>query len=157
MGINWHRWQTTDHRPQTDDTLNLSYYLTWLELYHGVTSSFFGIGILLVSDLLGFWYFGRYRSPPFLYRSPLFSSKGGQSSLKRGAIAPLLRKKGGNRPLFDTRTVPDRVFRRYPYGKYREIPTDTDQKIPIRYNSRPDSVLAVVKKRSGQMSMHKHN
>jgi hypothetical protein len=26
-------------------------------VYHGVTSSFFGIGILLVSDLLGFRYF----------------------------------------------------------------------------------------------------
>ena len=29
-------------------------------VYHGVTSSFFGIGILLVSDLLDFWNFGRY-------------------------------------------------------------------------------------------------
>jgi len=29
-------------------------------VYHGVTSSFFGIGILLVSDLLDFWYYGRY-------------------------------------------------------------------------------------------------
>ena len=31
--------------------------MCFLELYHGVTSSFFGIGILLVSDLLGFRYF----------------------------------------------------------------------------------------------------
>jgi hypothetical protein len=30
----------------------------YLELYHGVTSSFFGIGILLVSDLLDFRYYG---------------------------------------------------------------------------------------------------
>jgi hypothetical protein len=29
----------------------------------------------------------------------------------------------------------DRDFLRYRYGKYREIPTDTDRKIPIRYNS----------------------
>jgi len=29
-------------------------------VYHGVTSSFFGIGILLVSDLLDFRYYGRY-------------------------------------------------------------------------------------------------
>jgi len=29
-------------------------------VYNGVTSSFFGIGILLVSDLLDFRYFGRY-------------------------------------------------------------------------------------------------
>jgi hypothetical protein len=26
-------------------------------VYHGVTSSFFGIGVLPVSDLLGGWYF----------------------------------------------------------------------------------------------------
>jgi len=31
-----------------------------LELYRGVTGSFFGIGILPVSDLLDFRYFGRY-------------------------------------------------------------------------------------------------
>ena len=29
-------------------------------VYNGVTSSFFGIGILLVSDLLDFRYFSRY-------------------------------------------------------------------------------------------------
>ena len=34
-------------------------------VYRGVTSSFFGIGILPVSDLLDFRYFGRYRSPLF--------------------------------------------------------------------------------------------
>jgi len=32
----------------------------FLFVYHGVTSSFFGIGILLVSDLLDFRYYGRY-------------------------------------------------------------------------------------------------
>jgi hypothetical protein len=39
---------------------------------------------------------------------------------KRGP-GPLLRKKGA-----------PTVFLRYRYGKYREIPTDTDRKIPIR-------------------------
>ena len=29
----------------------------------------------------------------------------------------------------------DRVFRRYRYGKYQKIPTDTDRKIPIRYTT----------------------
>jgi hypothetical protein len=70
-------------------------------VYHGVTNSFFGIGILLVSDLLGFWYFGRYHSPLFV-SFPSFFLKRGAELLKKGAIAPLLRKKGGNRPLFDT-------------------------------------------------------
>jgi len=68
-----------------------------IELYRGVTGSFFGIGILPVSDLLDFRYFGRYRSPPFLYTSPLSSPlffQKGVELLKKGAIAPLLRKKG---------------------------------------------------------------
>jgi hypothetical protein len=70
-------------------------------VYHGVTSSFFGIGILLVSDLLGFWYFRSVSFPPFLSFPPFFLKRGAEL-LKKGAIAPLLRKKGGNRPLFDT-------------------------------------------------------
>jgi hypothetical protein len=32
-------------------------YMFFRVVYHGVKSSFFGIGILLVSDLLGGWYF----------------------------------------------------------------------------------------------------
>jgi len=54
--------------------------------------------------------------------------------LKRGLSPPLLRKKGasanflrGSRQSFETENT-DRVFLRYRYGKYREIPTDTDQK-----------------------------
>ena len=74
-----------------------------LELYRGVTGSFFGIGILPVSDLLNFRYFGRYRSPPFLYTSPLSAPL--FTFLKKGAIAPLLRKKGGAAP-FLIRNVP---------------------------------------------------
>ena len=73
-------------------------------VYHGVTSSFFGIGILLVSDLLGFRYFGRYcctvsfggntflriRGNSFLKNSagiPFFLQKEGEA-YKKGAEAP---------------------------------------------------------------------
>jgi hypothetical protein len=65
--------------------------IIFLELYRGGTGSFFGIGILSVSDLLDFRYFGRYRSPPFLYTSPLSSplfSKRGSSFSKRGPLPP---------------------------------------------------------------------
>ncbi len=34
--------------------------------------------------------------------------------------------------IYDTEST-DRVFLRYRYGNYREIPTDTDRKIPTRY------------------------
>jgi hypothetical protein len=51
---------------------------------------------------------------------------------------PLLGKKGapanfliGSRQIFDTENT-ERVILRYRYGKYQEIPTDTDQKIPTR-------------------------
>jgi len=63
---------------------------------HSVTSSFFGIGILLVSDLLDFRYFGRYR-PPLFYTSPLSSplfSKRGLEPSKRGPLPPFRGKRG---------------------------------------------------------------
>ena len=49
-------------------------------VYRGDTSSFFGIGILLVSDMLDFRYFGRYHSPLFCILPPFpppFFPKGG--------------------------------------------------------------------------------
>jgi len=73
-------------------------------VYRDVTHSFFGIGILPVSDLLDFRYFGRYRSPPFLYTSPLssplFSKRFGAS--QKGGHCPPFEEKGGHCPLFDT-------------------------------------------------------
>ena len=73
-------------------------------VYRGVTSSFFGIGILLVSDLLDF----RYRSvsfPPFLYTSPfsspLFFQKG-VGAPQKGGHCPPFEEKGGHCPLFYT-------------------------------------------------------
>jgi hypothetical protein len=85
-------------------------------VYRGVTSSFFGIGILPVSDLLDFRYFGRYRSPPFfVYFPPFFPPFFQKGLLKKGAIAPLLRKKGGTAPFFIPKCT-DRIFLRYRYG-----------------------------------------
>ena len=108
---------------------------SYLELYRGGTGSFFGIGILPVSDLLDFRYFGVSIPPFFLYFPPFlppFFPKG--ELLKKGAIAPLLRKKGGTAPFFIPKCT-DRVFLRYRYGKYREIPTEYRPKIPNRYTT----------------------
>ena len=68
--------------------------------YHGGSSHFFGIGIYPVSDWLGIGIFGRYCSPlfcivpPFLYRSPLFSLKGGYAPQKGGHQPPFEEKRG---------------------------------------------------------------
>jgi hypothetical protein len=66
-------------------------------VHHGVTSSFFGIGILPVSDLLGSWYF---RLVLLIWRELLFSAKGGLAVSKRGPV-PLFPQKGGQCPLFE--------------------------------------------------------
>jgi hypothetical protein len=80
--------------------------------YHrGISMFKFLRGILWVDDSA--YSFGRWW-PPLLG--------------KKGAPANLLR---GSRQIFDTENT-DRVSLRYRYGKYREIPTDTDRKIPIR-------------------------
>ena len=80
-------------------------YLTKCDItrvvYHGVTSSFFGIGILLVSDLLDFRYFGRYRSPLFCILPPFpppFFTKRGLELSKRGPLPPFLGKRGALPP-----------------------------------------------------------
>jgi hypothetical protein len=109
-------------------------------VHHGVTSSFFGIGILPVLDLLGGQYF---RLVLLIWRELLFSAKGGWL-YQKGGQCPLFPQKGGRCPLFEGKGVPaknmipkrtNRDFLWYRYGKYQEIPTDTDRKIPIRYNS----------------------
>jgi hypothetical protein len=85
-----------------------------LELYRGVTSSFFGIGILLVSDLLDFRFSVGIDPPFFVYFPPFlppFFPKG-LELLKKGAIAPLLRKKGGTAPFLIPKCT-DRIFLRY--------------------------------------------
>jgi len=105
-------------------------------VYHGVTSSFFSIGILLVSDVLGFRYFGRYcctvsfggntflrfRGNSFFEKfrgNSFFLQKEGEVYKK--AEAPPSRKKGapanflrGSRQSFDTENT-DRDILWYRY------------------------------------------
>jgi hypothetical protein len=116
-------------------------------VYHGVTSSFFGIGILPVSDLTGrsvFW------SVLLVWQELLFSAKGELAVSKRGPVPPFSLKNGASAPFFGEKGVPakkmipkctNRDFLRYRYGKYQEIPTDTDQKIPIQYTTLEKSDL----------------
>jgi hypothetical protein len=107
-----------------------------LELYRSVTSSFFGIGILPVSDLLDFGISVGIDPPLFCILPPFpppFFQKGVEL-LKKGAVAPLLRKKGGTAPFFIPKCT-DRIFLRYRYGKYQEIPTEYRPKIPNRYTT----------------------
>jgi len=69
--------------------------------YHGDTSHFFGIGISRYQIQPVSVFFGRHRSPLFVYYPPFpppFFSKRGLELLKKGAIAPLLRKKGATAP-----------------------------------------------------------
>ena len=132
------------------------YYATRMNLYNLI----FRMVILFCMQLSKiqlvhfgiFWsvllYIGMYRSRVgklwrehlfFFWKIPrefLFFAKEGT---KRGPMPPLLRKKGapanflrGSHQSFDTENT-DRVFLRYRYGKYREIPTDTNRKIPTRY------------------------
>jgi hypothetical protein len=110
-------------------------------LYHGVTSSFFDIGILPVSDLTGQSVF---RLVLLVWRVLLFSAKGGLAVSKRGPVPPFTLKKGACAPFSREKGVPakkmipkctDRDFLWYWYGKYQEIPTDTDRKIPIIYTT----------------------
>jgi hypothetical protein len=110
-------------------------------VYHGVTTSFFGIGILPVSDLFGGRYFW---SVLLIWRELLFSAKGGLAVSKRGLVPTFFSKKGAIAPFLREIGFPakkiipkctDRDFLLYRYGKYQEIPTDTDRKIPIRYTT----------------------
>jgi hypothetical protein len=111
----------------------------YLESYHGVNSSFFGIGILPVSDLTGWSVF---RSILLVWRELLFSAKGGLAVSKRGPVPPFSLKKGARAPYLREKGVPakkmipkctDQDFLWYRYGKYQEKLTNTDRKIPIRY------------------------
>ncbi len=65
--------------------------------------------------------------------TPCFRKRGA-GCIKKGAIAPFLREIG-----FPAKKIipkcTDRDFLRYRYGKYQEIPTGTDRKIPIRYTT----------------------
>jgi hypothetical protein len=79
----------------------------------------------------------RFRGNSFFEKfrgNSFFSSKGGRNVQKGGRGPPFIGKRGLLPffcQIFDTENT-DRVFLRYRFGKYREIPTDTDRKIPIR-------------------------
>ncbi len=90
-------------------------------VYHDVTSSFFGIGILPVSDLTGrsvFW------SVLLVWRELLFSAKGGLA-LSKGGWCPLFPSKRGHRPPF--------------WGK-KGFPPKNDTKMYVWYRPRFPSV-----------------
>jgi hypothetical protein len=56
----------------------------------------------------------------------------GPRPLKKGAMTPLSRKKGDpTKKIIPNCT--DQVFLRYRFGKYQEIPTEYQPKIPNRY------------------------
>jgi hypothetical protein len=70
---------------------------------------------------------------PFFRKRVLAVSKGGPVPpffLKKGASAPFLKEKGVPAKKMIPKCT-DRDFLQYGYGKYQEIPTNTDLKIPI--------------------------
>jgi hypothetical protein len=78
-----------------------------------------------------------------LAETPFFHKRGAGCT-KTGDGAPFFPQKGGQCPLFREKGVPtkkmipkctDRDFLWHWYGKYQEIPTDTDRKIPIQYTT----------------------
>jgi hypothetical protein len=71
-------------------------YLKSRVVYHGVTSRFFGIGILPVSDLTGQLVF---RSVLLVWRELLFPLKGGWQ-YQKGGWSPLFPSKRGPVPPF---------------------------------------------------------
>ncbi len=63
-----------------------------------------------------------------------FFLKMGAGPLKKGAVTPLSRKKGVPAKIIIPKCT-DRVFLRYRFGKYQEIPTEYRPKIPKRYTT----------------------
>jgi hypothetical protein len=102
-----------------------------------VTSSFFGIGILPVSDLTGWavhmaWYFGRNYK---FGGNSFFPQKGarGAGCLKRGLVPPFSLEKGAGAPFLEgkrgSRQNNDtKMYRlRFPSVSIWEIPRNTDR------------------------------
>jgi hypothetical protein len=77
------------------------------------TSSFFGIGILPLSDLTGRSVF---RSVLLVWRELLFSAKGGLAVSKRGLVPPFSLKKGASAPFLREKGVPAKKL-------YQNVPT----------------------------------
>ena len=95
--------------------------------------SFFWYRYLPSIRLARYQYFRLVSFPPFCIVPPFFLKRRAEL-LEKGAITPLLRKKGAIAP-FLIPNCTDRVSRWYRYGNYQEILTNTNQKIPIRYTT----------------------
>jgi hypothetical protein len=100
----------------------------WYQYFAGIRfiwRSVFPVGI---TNLAG--------TPFFRKRGAGCNKKGAGAPffLKKGAIASFLREIG-----FPAKKIipkcTDQDFLRYRYSKYREIPTDTNREIPIRYTT----------------------
>jgi hypothetical protein len=101
----------------------------WYWYFAGIRFNW-AVGILVgITSLAGSPFF-RKRGAGYIERGPL-----PPFSLKKGTSAPFLREKG----VPAKKKIPkctDRDFLWYRYGKYQDIPTDTnDRKIPIRYTT----------------------
>ncbi len=102
-----------DTRSETGASLSTRAVFTRV-VYHSVTSSFFGIGILQVSDLFG----GRYfRSVLLIWRELLFSAKGVLAGSKRGLVPPFSSKRGPLPPFWGKKGFP-------PKKSYRNVHTE---------------------------------
>jgi hypothetical protein len=125
-----------------------------LELYTAVLPAVFSVSVFCRYQIC--WIFGISVSidPPFFVyfplSSPLFPKGGGAS--QKGGDCPPFEEKGGDCPPFEEKgghcplLIPkctDRIFLRYRYGKYREIPTEYRPKIPNRYTTLPTTNLFI--------------
>jgi hypothetical protein len=124
---------------QFEVAVSLNHDIISIVVYHGVAISFFGVGILPLSDLTGrlvFWWVLLL----LVWRELLFTAKGGLAVSKRGPVPPFSLKKRASAPFLREKGVPakkmipkctDQDFLWYWYDKYQEIPTDADRKVPI--------------------------
>jgi hypothetical protein len=106
----------------------------WYRYFAGIRFTWRSVFLVGITNLVG---------TPFFHKRGLAVSKRGPVPpffLKKGASAPFLREKGVPAKKMILKCT-DRDFLRYRYGKYQEIPTDTDRKIPIRYTTLINSGL----------------
>ena len=109
----------------------------FLEMYTAVLPAVFSVSVFCWYQIC--WIFGISVGidpplfcilPPF---PPPFNPKGDGASQKGGHCPPF-EEKGGHCPFLIPKCT-DRIFLRYRYGKYREIPTEYRPKIPNRYTT----------------------
>jgi hypothetical protein len=111
-----------------------------------VLPAVFSVSVFCRIRFAGFSVFRSVLIPPFFVYFPPFLPpffQKGVELLKKGAIAPLLRKKGGAAPFFIPKCT-DQIFLRYRYGKYREIPTEYRPKIPNRYTTLVSTIMSLI-------------